>query len=122
MQQACRVASKNEEKAKTEMKKRYDQGTKPQVFQVGDLVLILEPTNTIKLLAKWHEPFTIVQALSETTYKVQRLNTNERSHTYHTNFLKRYNSPSAVCLIAEADWTEDMPTWEPARDGEKVRK
>lgn len=113
LENACAAATHMETAAKESMKTYYDRGAKSQPFEVGDLVLILKPSTKVKLHAQWQGPYTIVTKLSETTYTVRKLNSNGKTRTYHTNFLKRWESPSAVCMLAlTPEDMEDLPSWE----------
>ncbi len=106
------AASEMEKAAKIAMKTSYDRGSRKQVFQVGDLVLVLKPTTRVKLHGQWQGPYTVVEKLSELTYRVRKLNTSSRLFTYHTNFMKLWQSPSAVCMLATvADDDMDDPSW-----------
>ena len=85
---------------------------------VDDLVLVLLPSSTNKLLAKWQGPFPITEVLSHTTYHVSMTGTRKLSRTFHVNMLARWESPSAVCnclhssaVDAEGRDYEDIPTW-----------
>ena len=113
LEKASAAATHMETAAKESMKTYYDKGTRCQLFQVGDLVLILKPSTKVKLHAQWQGPYTIVTRLSDTTYTVRKLNSNGKTRTYHTNFLKRWESPSAVCMLAiTPEEMEDLPSWE----------
>lgn len=115
MEQTSRHATENENKAKETMKTYYDQGARLVSYEVGNLVLVLKPSTGGKLQARWRGPFTITRKLSSTTYRVKKYKEAKKEYTYHINMLQRYNSPSAVCLMAETnekDQEDDLPCWE----------
>lgn len=113
LEKAKAAATHKEQAAKSAMKTYYDKGAKSQIFEVGDLVLILKPTTKVKLHAQWQGPYSVVTRLSDTTYAVKKLNSNSGTRTYHTNFLKRWESPSAVCMMTlDEEQMDDLPAWE----------
>ena len=107
------VAGSQEQKAKDDSKKYYDRGAKLISYQVGDQVLILRPSVANKLKGFWKGPYTIVQKLSSTTYRVQKDRQSTKRYTYHINFLQRWNSPSAVCMMytAVSEEQHPIPCW-----------
>ncbi len=122
LESAAKAATAMEEEAKNQMKTYYDRGTRGQIFEVGDLVLILKPSSTVKFNAQWRGPYTVVERLSNVTYVVRKADATGKPHTYHTNFLKRWESPSAVCLLnIAAEEMEDFPAWEAHPDEGEVR-
>ncbi len=93
LESASKAATVMEEGAKTQMKNYYDHGTKGQVFEVGDLVLILKPSSTVKFNAQWRGPYTIVERLSTVTYVVRKADTTGKTYTYHTTFFEEVGIP-----------------------------
>lgn len=67
LEQARDIAHETEEMSKQAMKSYYDRISKKQSFEENYLVLVLLPTNTNKLLAKWKGPYPIKKKLNETT-------------------------------------------------------
>ena len=74
-------------RSQSKNKRLYDRGAKRRVFQVGDKVLILQPTDNIKLLLQWHGPFVVERCGNGNNYVVE---VNKRTKTYHVNILKTY--------------------------------
>ena len=123
------LAKATETKAKTNMKTWYDKTARARSFEVDDLVLVLLPSHSNKLLAKWQGPFLITEKLSTTTYRVRMEHIRRPDRTYHVNMLSRWESPSAVCLFGTIhDQTqpeeEDIPTWSetPSSTGVTINK
>lgn len=113
LEKAALVASTAESKAKEDMKLNYDKKSRITSYTVGDQVLILKPSSKVKLLGSWQGPFTVVEKLSETTYRVQRTRSSKTS-TYHVNFMQRWESPSAICFhTMTSEDMDDLPHWEP---------
>ena len=68
------------------------------------------PGPDIETIDATRGPYTIVTRLSDTTYTVRKLNSNGKTRTYHTNFLKRWESPFAVGMLAiTPEEMEDAP-------------
>lgn len=110
------LANEVERKSKKKMKEQYDRGTKERAFEVGELVLILLPTSTNKLVAKWMGPYPITERLGKTTYRVRTGSGAKGIRVFHINMMSRWESPSAVCLLAQEDddleKDEDFPSWD----------
>lgn len=67
---ACTLASERDVRAKQRSKDHYDKGSNPREFNTGDQVLVLSPSYTDKLSAKWEGPYTIAEKLNAVTYRV----------------------------------------------------
>ena len=68
-------------------KKNYDKKAKDRLFNEGDRVLVMLPTNNNKLLMQWKGPYKIIQKMGENGYKIL-VGTMEKN--YHANMLKKY--------------------------------
>ena len=72
-----------------------------RVFFPGDRVILLLPSNSNKLLAKWQGPFKVLE--------------RGRKGLFHINLLKKWKSQVEVCNLAEnveqenefLDWKEE---------------
>ena len=99
LKEARDLAKASETKANTNMKTWYDQMVRARSFEVDDLVLVLLPSYSNKLLAKWQGPFPITEKLSTTTYRMRMEHSRRPDRTYHVNMLNRWESPSTVRLF-----------------------
>lgn len=88
MEKAAIHATQFEREAKTMAAAYYDRGARLVTFGVGDLVLLLRPSVSQKLLARWKGPYTIVSRLSPTTYQVKKDRLAKKTYTYHMNLLQ----------------------------------
>jgi len=61
LEQTCDLSRQELAKAQSKQKKCYDVKSKDRVFQPGDKVLILLPTDENKLLMHWKGPFEILE-------------------------------------------------------------
>jgi len=82
----CELAQKELHKAQTRQAKYYNRNTKDQIFQAGDEVLVLLPTDSNKLL-QWKGPFKVIERIRGNDYKIQLVG---RTKTFHANMLKKY--------------------------------
>ena len=67
----------------------YNKSAKEKSFEVGDLVVVLLPSSTNKLLSRWSGPATIVGQRSDHSYTVALDNGSVR--VLHTNHLKHFH-------------------------------
>ena len=88
LEQTCDLARQELAKAQSKQKKYYDVRSKDRVFQAGDKVLILLPTDENKLLMHWKGPFEILERKNGHDYRVQL---NNRVKLFHANMLKKYH-------------------------------
>lgn len=66
-----REQTKENLQEKRVQKRWYDQHVRLRQFQPGQKVLLLLPTSTCKLLAKWQGTYTVVRKMGPVTYEVQ---------------------------------------------------
>ena len=78
-----------EELAKSQINnaKYFNVKAKSRQFRIGDQCLLLLPTHSNKLLAKWQGPFEIVKPLSKVNYLVH---INGENKVYHANMIKLF--------------------------------
>ena len=74
-------------KNQVRIKRLYNRKAKKRVFQVGDKVLILLPTDNNKLLMQWRGPYTIKVCQGGDNYQIE---VNHKTRNHHINMLKRY--------------------------------
>ena len=98
----------------------YNRGTKLRQFSPGDKVLVLLPTSSTKLLAKWQGPFVVTRRVGEVDYEVQRTDREGAKQIHHLNLLKAWKEVVAVSLVTvDQDRDELGPevTRSPLSDG-----
>ena len=77
-------------------------------------MLVMLPSSTNRLLAKWTGPYTVEEVLLSTTYKVAIPHARKKHWTFHVNMLSRWESSSAVCLLSVGEINNvepDFPSW-----------
>ncbi|KAL0194735.1 hypothetical protein M9458_008307 [Cirrhinus mrigala] len=86
-------AKENLQEKQQAQKRWYDQHARLRQFQPGQKVLLLLPTSTSKLLAKWQGPYTVVRKMGPVTYEVHHPDKGKTRQTYHVNLLKEWKVP-----------------------------
>ncbi len=64
------IAHQNKEEAQINQKTWYDRAARDRCFVVGDKVLVLLPSSSSKLQAKWQGPVVITQKIGDLDYEV----------------------------------------------------
>ena len=85
---ALSMADDNCRNAQDRYVKHYNKTAKEKVFEVGDLVLVLLPTSTNKLVSEWIGPATVVAKVSAHSYRIA-LNTGA-VRLLHANKLRKF--------------------------------
>lgn len=83
-------AKENLQEAQAAQKRWYDQQARLRQFQPGQKVLLLLPTSTNKLLAKWQGPYTVVRKMGPVTYEIHHPERRKTHQIYHINLLKEW--------------------------------
>ena len=86
--------------AQERQQRLYNRGTKLRQFSPGDKVLVLLPTSSTKLLAKWQGPFVVTRRVGDVDYEVQRADREGAKQIYHLNLLKAWKEVVAVSLVS----------------------
>ncbi|CAM4588212.1 unnamed protein product [Lepidochelys kempii] len=71
--------------------------------------MVLVPTAESKLLASWHGPYEIVEAIEEVDYKVRQLDRRRPEQIYHINLLKSWRDRETCLIIRRAPPQTDDP-------------
>jgi hypothetical protein len=98
------MATSNLEKSQVQQKTWYDQKAREREFQSGDLVLLLLPTSTSKLLAQWQGPYRAVKW----TMKIDMPHRRKKRQIFHVNLLNKWGSSSVPsCVASEVEEEEN---------------
>ena len=79
----------------TKQKYYHDKKARHREFEVGDMVLVLNPLRPSKLEVVWEGPGEIIQKVGNVNYLVKMLNSSKKPVMYHVNSLKMYRNRSA---------------------------
>ncbi len=84
--------------AQDKQSRLYNRGARLRNFTPGDKVLVLLPTSSSKLLAKWQGPFEVTRQVGDLNYEVVRTDRSGARQIYHLNLLKKWNEVEPVML------------------------
>ncbi|XP_061180784.1 uncharacterized protein LOC133189428 [Saccostrea echinata] len=111
LEETCKIAHQQLEKARKYQRKHYNKRTIDRRMKVGDLVLVLLPTKSNKLLMQWRGPYKVVQKVGDMDYKVEM---HGKLKTLHANLLKKYIPREEIrcgvlttCAISLIDFSEE---------------
>ncbi len=112
LEQYREQARENLQEAQQAQKQWYDQHARLRQFQPGQKVLLLLPTSSNKLLAKWQGPYTVVRKMGPVTYEVHHPDKGKAKQTYHVNLLRQWKEPpgkasEASLLVRKVEDVED---------------
>uniref|UniRef100_A0A671TSD1 ribonuclease H n=1 Tax=Sparus aurata TaxID=8175 RepID=A0A671TSD1_SPAAU len=93
-----RLSRENLLQAQERQQRLYNRGTKLRQFSPGDKVLVLLPSSSSKLLAKWQGPFAVTRRAGNVDYEVVRSDRGWATQIYHLNLLKAWREVTAVSL------------------------
>lgn len=88
-------AEVNLREAQRKQKTWYDQKARYHEFLPGQKVLLLLPSSTNKLLAKWQGPYLVLRKMGPATYEVHHPEKKKLKQTYHVNMLKAWEDRSS---------------------------
>ena len=58
-------------------------------FKPGDMVLLLLPTSTSKLLAQWQGPYRVLKKVGSIDYQIEMPHRRKKRQIFHVNLLKK---------------------------------
>ena len=111
LQLAAEMAQAVADKNKITIKRIYDRHSKPRSLKVVDKVLVLLPTSSSKIKAKWSGPFPLVEVLPNNNYKLEF---GGRQAVLHINQLRTFveceseGPPQTVAAIITSDDSDDQ--------------
>ena len=121
------VVQENLTKAQLQQKTWYDKRAWLREFKMGDLVLVLLPTTSNKLLAQWQGPYQVVQRMGKVTYLIDMQDKRKRKRIFHVNMLKDYHvreldEDQRSYFLEEIQEDElEIPSWRSGESGNNIR-
>ncbi len=82
--------------------------SKNEIQHVLDKVLVLLPTSSSKLLAKWQGPFEVTRRVGDLNYEVVRTDRSGARQIYHLNLLKKWSEVEPVMLATAVSGEDDL--------------
>ncbi len=110
MEEMMKMVANNLTSAQQTQKTWYDKGARLKVFNPGDQVLVLLPTESSKLLAQWQGPYEVVKQQGPVDYIVNMHDRRKKNRTFHVNMLRQFHSSNYIDAEDEAD-EEDITLW-----------
>ena len=119
LSQMTELVKQNLLEAQRKQKTWYDSHVRSREFRDGDLVLVLLPSSSNKLLAQWQGPYQVVRRCGKVTYMVDMNDKSKRRRIFHVNMLKGFNvhrSAESNYSVEEGsegclDGSSDIPVW-----------
>ena len=115
LKQMVDCVHENLTKQQDRQKRWYDAKARMREFKPGDLVLVLLPTSTNKLLAQWQGPYQIVTRMGKLNYLLDMHDRRKRQRVFHVNMLKGYQVRAVVEEVEDNHYAdeleEDIPVW-----------
>ncbi|KAI7813488.1 hypothetical protein IRJ41_018565 [Triplophysa rosa] len=103
-----RLSMENLLQAQDKQSRLYNRGSNLRKFTPGEKVLVLLPTSSSKLLAKWQGPFEVTRQVGDLDYEVIRTDRGGARQIYHLNLLKKWSEEEAVMLATVVSAEEDL--------------
>ena len=119
---AAETAKLEAQKQTKRQKQIYDRKSTSRELDVGDKVLILQPTSTFKLFAKWDGPWVITRKLNAVNYEIDIGN---RKTILHINMLKKWEERSDAVNLVMVDHEiqdEEVSFWNAIDDRNETTK
>ena len=111
------LVESNLKQAQKQQKCWYDQTVSEREFQTGDQVLVLLPTETRKLLAKWQGPYQVLRRVGKVDYLVDMHDRWKRKCVLHINMLQKWYKPTVTATSYMANEVPgdreetEVPVW-----------
>ncbi len=96
LQKMKELVADNLQDAQQTQKRWYDQKARTLEFEVGEQVLVLLPTDTKKLFARWQWSYKIVAKTGKVNYRVEMSGRRKPKRIFHVNMLRKYYSSEFV--------------------------
>ena len=70
----------------------YDKDDSIRKLEVGEQVLVLLPSESNKLLAKWQDPYPILRKLGDVNNEVDMCHKKKRKIIFHINMFRKWTN------------------------------
>lgn len=94
--------------AQERQQRLYNRGARLRQFTPGEKVLVLLPSSSSKLLAKWQGPFVVTRRVGDVDYEVVRSDRGGATQIYHLNLLKAWREAESVSLVSSVSEREEL--------------
>ncbi|XP_043090122.1 uncharacterized protein LOC122340939, partial [Puntigrus tetrazona] len=118
-------AQENLQMAQKKQKVWYDKHAREKDLSPGEKVLVLLPSGTCKLLAKWQGPYVVNRRLGPVTYEILCPERKHPKQILHANLLRKFkerlpeSEKQVTMLVRAVDDEVDEVEMEPIRPSEE---
>ena len=103
------AVQENLRKSQLKQKKWYDKRARDITLAEGDKVLVLLPTRTEKLLAKWKGPYKVLRKVGRVNYEIEVPGGRKEKKLFHVNMLKPWTNPEENFVNYIPDEQDELP-------------
>jgi hypothetical protein len=97
------LVRENLEGAQKKQKEWYDKRASVREFSPGDEVLLLLPSSSNSLEAKWQGPYKVKRKVGQVDYEIEMNDRRKKTNVFHINLLKKYNRRVYETMVAIAE-------------------
>ena len=97
------LVRENLEGAQKNQKEWYDKRASVREFSPGDEVLLLLPSSSNSLEAKWQGPYKVKRKVGQVDYEIEMNDRRKKTNVFHINLLKKYNRRVYETMVAIAE-------------------
>ncbi|XP_065438558.1 uncharacterized protein LOC135981218 [Chrysemys picta bellii] len=105
LQEMMKLVEQNLKESQDTQKAWYDRDAKERAFEIGDMVLVLDPVRKNKMKDVWSGPMEVVERINEVTYDVRKPQVQGSVQTVHVNRMKAYHARevnvNTICYAEE---------------------
>ena len=123
LEKMAELVEENVSRAQKQQKEWYDRNARSREFHPGDQVLVLLPTSTNKMLARWQGPYEVARRCGKVNYEVRMCDRRKQYKIFHVNMLRVWYPPVDVAGVAiEAVEDEEIVVWKEGKMGGDWRR
>lgn len=116
LEEAWELAREEIQKSQQNQKRNHDKRTNPQIYSLGDKVMIYVPERkkgiASKLASRWIGPMEIVKSYGNNHYLVRDLEKGTKRYKYNGNLMKIYHEREEIPNITSEE-EEEEPDLDP---------
>ena len=121
LEKMAELVQENVSRAQKQQKEWYDRNARSREFHPGDQVLVLLPTSTNKMLARWQGPYEVARRCGKVNYEVRMCDRRKQHRIFHVNMLRVWYPPVDVAGVAiEAVEDEEIVVWKEGKLGVSI--
>ena len=119
LSKACQAAQSNLISSQSKMQMHYDENTQDRNFETGDKILAILPISGKPLQARYYDPYTVDEKLSDVNYIVNTPGRRKQKQLCHINMLKKYIDMDRSVILS-ANLVHSVPHEQSQMDSEEM--